>query len=111
MGHVLLRRLAAVSVLCAAMIAPALAGDKVAVHAPATEPIKLTAGKQTIFRSPTNVHRTLVADPGVCGVNQFSARELAIVARAPGKTEVTIWLSDSEMAPLIYIVEVRSAAP
>jgi Flp pilus assembly secretin CpaC len=107
MSHKLLSRLVIAFALSPAMTVPAVAGDKVAVHTAVAEPIRLAAGKQLLLRSETTVLRTAVGDSEICGVNQYSAREMAIVARAPGKTEVTVWFSGTEKTPLIYVVEVQ----
>jgi Flp pilus assembly secretin CpaC len=82
-------------------------GEPVAFQPPVAAPLKLAAGKQLLFRSKANIHRTTVGDPEVCNINQFSASELAIVARAPGQTEVTFWFTDPANTPLTYVVEVR----
>ena len=81
--------------------------DQVSIQTPVAVPLQLAAGKQLLFRSKMNVHRTTVGDSAICNINQFSARELAIVARAPGKTEVTFWFADPSKTPLTYVLEVR----
>ena len=102
-----LNLIAALALILAAASLPALASDKIAIKPPVETPLKLVAGKQTLLRSREKIHRTAVTDPSICAVNQFSASELAIVARAPGKTQVIVWFASPENEPLIYEVEVR----
>jgi Flp pilus assembly secretin CpaC len=107
MSQKLLQRPVIAFVLCAPLVVPVLAGDKVSVQSAMAEPIKLSVGKQVLLRSEMKVLRTAVADPEICRVNQYSASELGIVARTPGKTDVTIWFSEPDKAPLTYVVEVQ----
>ena len=71
------------------------------------DPIKLRAGRALQLRAKADVYRTAVVDPAVCDVAQFTPRELSIVGRAAGQTQVTFWFDDPRLAPQTYVIDVQ----
>jgi len=53
-----------------------------------------------------DIYRVSVVDPAVCDVVQFTPRELAIVGRSQGATDVTFWFADERYEPITYLVRV-----
>jgi pilus assembly protein CpaC len=70
--------------------------------------LTLGAGRSLLLRSKVDIHRTAVIDPAVCQIMQTTPREVSLVGRAAGQTQVTFWFSDPAMNPVTYLVEVQA---
>ena len=71
--------------------------------------ITLGVRRSLLLRAKADIHRTAVVDSSICEIVQTTPRELSIVGRSSGRTQVTIWFSGPEAAPLSYVVEVKAA--
>ncbi len=74
----------------------------------ATVQLKVIAGRSKLLRSPAEVRRVAVVDAGIADVVQVSPRELMVLGRAVGKTDVTIWISGAKRQPVVMLVHVVS---
>jgi len=70
--------------------------------------LTLGAGRSLILRSQFDIHRTAVIDSAVCQIMQTTPREIALVGRAAGQTQVTFWFREPEMAPVTYLIQVQA---
>src|SRR5206468_12820514 len=75
----------------------------------AAEPdlIKLRAGRSLQLRAKADVYRTAVVDPAVCDIAQFAPRELSVIGRRAGQTQITFWFDNPSMPSLKYVIDVR----
>jgi len=75
----------------------------------AAEPdvVKLRVGRSLLLHAKADVYRTAIVDSSICEVTQYSPRELSIIARSSGQTEVTFWFDDPGRQPRSYVIEVR----
>jgi len=62
--------------------------------------------RSKLLRSQTDIARTAVVDSSVCDVVQFSPREVSIIGKGQGATDVTFWFQDPNMQPRTYLVYV-----
>jgi Flp pilus assembly secretin CpaC len=69
--------------------------------------VTLGIRRSLLLRAKVDIHRTAVVDPAICEIVQTTPRELSLVGRAAGQTNVTFWFSEPGMAPLTYTVEVK----
>lgn len=69
--------------------------------------LKLRTGRSLTLRAKADVYRTAVVDAAVCDIVQFKPRELLIVGRASGQTQVTFWFNGPGMEPLSYVIDVQ----
>ncbi len=74
----------------------------------ATVGLTLVTGRSKLLRAPTEVRRIAVVDAGIAEVVQVSPRELMVLGKAVGKTDVTIWISGTTRQPVIMLVRVVS---
>jgi len=74
----------------------------------ATVELKVVVGRSKVLRSPADVRRTAVVDASIAEVVQVSPRELMVLGKAVGKTDVTIWISGATRAPVVVLVRVVS---
>ena len=68
--------------------------------------MKVIVRRSKILRTKVDIYRVSVVDPAVCDVVQFTPRELAIVGRSQGATDVTFWFADERYEPITYLVRV-----
>lgn len=68
--------------------------------------LTVTRRRNKILRSKDNIYRVAVVDPSVCDVVQFTPREVSIIGRGQGATNVTFWFADGKHKPLTYLVRV-----
>jgi Flp pilus assembly secretin CpaC len=90
------------SAFCAASL---LGGAGLLAAEPDT--VKLRVGGSELLRAKASVHRTAVVDPAVCEIAQFTPREVSLIGRRAGQTQVTFWFDDPAMAPLTYVIDVQ----
>jgi pilus assembly protein CpaC len=69
--------------------------------------VTLGVRRSLVLRAKSDIHRTAVVDRGICEIVQTTPREITLVGRAAGQTQVTFWFSDATMTPLTYVVEVK----
>jgi len=70
------------------------------------EKMEVILRRSKLLRSQTDIARTAVVDSSVCDVIQFSPREVSIIGRGQGATDVTFWFADPNVAPRTYLVRV-----
>ncbi|MFP6610732.1 MAG: pilus assembly protein N-terminal domain-containing protein [Pirellulales bacterium] len=68
--------------------------------------LNVTMRRSKVLRCKENVFRLAVADDRVCDVVQFTPREVSIVGRAVGATDVTFWFVGEDQRPVTYLVRV-----
>ncbi|HND52315.1 MAG TPA: pilus assembly protein N-terminal domain-containing protein [Pirellulaceae bacterium] len=69
--------------------------------------VKLSMRQSKLLRLRVDLFRTAVVDPTVCDVVQFSPREICLMGKSAGTTNVTFWIGDGEPRPLTYRVTVE----
>ena len=72
--------------------------------------IRLVAGKSLVLRAKDDVSRTATVDEGVALPVQLTRREISLIGRGQGKTQITFWFDDPAQPPVTYLVEVTPAA-
>ena len=68
--------------------------------------LTVTRRRNKILRSRDNIYRVAVVDPSICDVVQFTPREVSIIGRGQGATNITFWFADGKHKPLTYLVRV-----
>ena len=71
-----------------------------------SEEMKVIAHRSKLLRTKVDIFRTAVVDPGVCEIVQFTPREISIIGKREGATDVTFWFSDETHRPLTCLVRV-----
>ncbi|MGD0901145.1 MAG: pilus assembly protein N-terminal domain-containing protein [Thermoguttaceae bacterium] len=106
-----LRSLALLATFALAIVAPGIAAkDGIEAVRPAFE-LKVIRGRSKLLRAGADIRRTAVADAGIADVIQVAPRELMIVGKAAGKTDVTIWIGDKAPEPVVLSVNVALDQP
>jgi Flp pilus assembly secretin CpaC len=93
------------------LAAAALAADAVAPVLGAAVPTaewELGVGRSKLLRAETNIVRVFVADSTIADVVQVSPREVMLMGKAEGRTDVTIWLGDPTPRTVILVLRVSS---
>lgn len=82
--------------------------QKVAVAKPAdiTPPLKLVAGKSTLIRLPAATRRLSVSDPEVADVVLINPREIYMLGKKVGSSNVFVWGADGHTTIMDVIVDV-----
>jgi len=62
--------------------------------------------RSTLMRSKVDISRSAVVDPSICDVIQFSPREVSIIGKSQGATNVTFWFHDPALLPRTFLVKV-----
>ena len=62
--------------------------------------------RSRILRGDSDIYRSAVVDSSICEVSQFTPREVAIVGKRQGTTEVTFWMSGDEARPATFLITV-----
>jgi len=70
--------------------------------------LTVVARRSKLLRAPAEVSRVAVVDAGIAEVVQVSPRELMILGKAVGKTDVTIWINGATRQPTVVLVRVVS---
>jgi len=73
---------------------------------PQARVLTVTVRRSLLLRTRHEIFRTSVVDPSICDLVQFTPREVSIIGRSIGVTNITFWFQDGERAPLIYEVRV-----
>lgn len=68
--------------------------------------MKVIVRRSKILRTKVDIYRVSVVDPGVCDVVQYTPRELSIIGKSQGATDVTFWFADERYEPITYLVRV-----
>ena len=76
------------------------------VIAPETTEITVRARRSILLQTKFDVFRTAIVDPSICDLVQFTPREVSIIGRSVGVTNVTFWFHDGERNPVTYVVRV-----
>jgi pilus assembly protein CpaC len=71
-----------------------------------TAELSVALRRSKLLRTRFDIYRTAVVDPSVCDVVQFTPREVQIIGKGQGATNVTFWFNDGEHRPLTYLVKV-----
>lgn len=71
-----------------------------------TAELTVTRRRNKILRSRDDIYRVAVVDPSICDVVQFTPREVSIIGRGQGATNVTFWFANGEHQPVTYLVRV-----
>ncbi|MFT7642449.1 MAG: pilus assembly protein CpaC [Pirellulaceae bacterium] len=66
----------------------------------------VSVGRNKILRSDFDIYRSAVVDPSICEVSQFTPREVAIVGKRHGTTEVTFWMAGEDTRPASFLIRV-----
>ncbi len=69
---------------------------------------ELGVGRSKLLRAKTDIVRVFVADPTIANVIQVSPREVMLMGKAEGTTNVTIWLGDPAPRTVILVLRVSS---
>ncbi|MGA2033415.1 MAG: pilus assembly protein N-terminal domain-containing protein [Thermoguttaceae bacterium] len=72
-----------------------------------TEDLSIVMRRSKLLRSSLDITRSAVVDPNICDVVQFSLREVSIIGKTEGATDVTFWFSDPAVPPHTYLVHVK----
>ncbi len=71
-----------------------------------TDEMKVILRRSKLMRTKVDLYRVSVVDPAICDVVQYTPREIAVVGKAQGATDVTFWFADDRHEPLTYLVRV-----
>jgi len=71
-----------------------------------TAELSVALRRSKLLRTRFDIYRTAVVDPSVCDVVQFTPREVQIIGKGQGATNVTFWFNDGEHRPVTYLVKV-----
>lgn len=63
--------------------------------------------RSILLRTKSDIYRTAVVDPSICDVVQFTPREVSIIGKGQGATNVTFWFNDGKHLPVTYVVKVK----
>ncbi len=75
-----------------------------------SETLALETGHQEVYTHPQPIKRVAVSDPAVLGINVLTSRNLLLVGKKIGVTEVSVWESEQEARPARIIKVTVSAA-
>ena len=70
------------------------------------EDLDVIMRRSKLLRSKVDILRSAVVDPSVCDVVQFSPREVSIIGKSQGATNVTFWFQDPTLVPRTFLVRV-----
>jgi len=70
--------------------------------------LKVAPGRSKVLRAGADIRRTAVVDARVAEVVLVAPRELMILGKAVGKSDVTIWVGDKTPEPVVMVVHVAS---
>jgi pilus assembly protein CpaC len=88
------------------------ATDRVAAEPAATEvaaPLALTVGKSTVLRLPAPVERLSIGNPAVVDVTMTSPRELYLLGKGFGSSNVMLWRAGGAVTVIDVTVAVDTA--
>jgi pilus assembly protein CpaC len=108
-GRVSLTFLRVVSAFCVPIIASCLTSgvcwaqntSRVKIETASPQKLSLTVGKSVIIGSPDPVKRISLAAPEVADSMVLSPRQIYIIAKVPGVTNLTLWGADDHVSTII----------
>jgi len=68
--------------------------------------LQLAVRRSKLLRTKVDIYRTSVVDASVCDVIQFTPREIQIIGKSQGATNITFWFKDGKHRSLTYLVTV-----
>jgi len=74
---------------------------------PVTGKLDVQVRRSILLRTKSDIYRTAVVDPQICDVVQFTPREVSIIGKGQGATNVTFWFNDGRHRPVNYVVQVK----
>ncbi len=72
----------------------------------ASEEFSIGSRRSKLLRTRIDVVRTAVTDPAICEVVQHTPREISIIGKDEGVTDVTFWFDGVNTRPTMYLVRV-----
>jgi pilus assembly protein CpaC len=87
----------------------AIAGVLVFAGAAAATEIAVEAGSQSVIVPPAPVRRAAVADPAIADVEIVNPREVLVIGKHPGATDLALWVEGAEQ-PHHYAMTVGAAS-
>ena len=87
----------------------AIAGILLWPGAAAPTEIAVEAGSQSVIVPPGPVHRAAVADPAIADVEIVNPREVLVIGKHPGATDLALWVDGAEQ-PHRYAMTVGAAS-
>ncbi|MCG8586748.1 MAG: pilus assembly protein N-terminal domain-containing protein, partial [Pirellulales bacterium] len=88
------------------MPAPGDAAEPVVEVLESTRNLDVTVRRSKLIRTRFDIYRAAVVDTSICDVVQFTPREVSIIGRGQGATNVTFWFEDGKHKPVTYLVRV-----
>ncbi len=70
------------------------------------EEMKVFLRRSKLLRTKVDIYRVSVVEPSICDVVQYTPREISIVGKSQGATDVTFWFADERHEPLTFLVRV-----
>jgi pilus assembly protein CpaC len=92
-----------------ASTALAIAGLFVCAGSAAANEISLEAGSQSVIVPPGPVRRAAVADPAIADVEIVNSREVLVIGKHPGATDLVLWVEGAKQ-PHRYAISVGAAS-
>lgn len=74
---------------------------------PLSIPIRVKVRRGLLMRTDFDIYRSAVVDPAICDLVQFTPREVSIIGKSVGATNVTFWFRDGSQRPMTYVVKVQ----
>jgi hypothetical protein len=74
---------------------------------PLSIPIRVKVRRGLLMRTDFPIYRSAVVDPAICDLVQFTPREVSIIGKSVGTTNVTFWFRGGPQRPMIYVVKVE----
>ena len=74
---------------------------------PLSIPIRVKVRRGLLMRTDFDIYRSAVVDPAICDLVQFTPREVSIIGKSVGATNVTFWFRDGSQRPMTYVVKVE----
>ena len=74
---------------------------------PLSIPIRVKVRRGLLMRTDFDLYRSAVVDPAICDLVQFTPREVSIIGKSVGTTNVTFWFRGGPQRPMTYVVKVE----
>ena len=68
--------------------------------------IRITEGLSIGMESQSLIFRAAVVNPSICDIVQFTPKEVALIGKGQGVTNITFWFQDPTLKPHKYLVRV-----
>ena len=72
--------------------------------------LTVETGRSRLLKCKAGVFRTAIVDPTVVDIVQFTPREVSIIGKRIGATQVTFWFENDESDPQTYLIEVQPSS-